>query len=223
MQMRSEYHKQLSEIRDDVLLLSSMVKKAILQSLQALCENDSKLAESIIEDDLKINRKRFDIENKCVFIMATQQPMANDLRVLMSIANIVTELERIGDHAEGIAKIALMINTTPLPSKTLKDLKYMSERTSDMLQQSMDALVCIDEAQARRIVVKDDEVDALYNQVFEDLIRFMTADPGTVTAGTRLIWVAHNLERSADRVTNICERIVFISSGRLEEIGASKY
>jgi phosphate transport system protein len=223
MQMRSEYHKQLSEIRNEVLLLSSMVNTAVRQSVQALCENNRKLAESIIENDLKINGKRFEIENKCVFIMATQQPMANDLRVLMSIANIVTELERIGDHAEGIAKIALMINELPPPEKTLSDLKVMSEKTADMLQQSMDALVCIDESKARKIVVKDDEVDALYSQVFDGLIKIMATDPGIVTTGTRLIWVAHNLERSADRVTNICERIVFISSGKLEEIGASKY
>lgn len=222
MEMRTAFHKKLREIQDDVLAMGSMVEKATSRSIEALKERDLDKAQEVIADDLKINKKRFDIEEKCVQLIATQQPMASDLRAIICVLNIITEIERIGDHAEGIAKIAIMIGDEP-PLKPLIDIPRMAEKVNDMLHRSLDALINRDTDAAKRIATEDDEVDNLYDQVFRELLTFMAEDPKTITRATRLIWVAHNLERSADRVTNICERIVYLVTGKMEEIGASKY
>ena len=222
MEIRTAFHKKLREIQDDVLVMSSMVEKAINSSVKALKDRNLDLAHEIITYDLKINEKRFEIEEKCIQLIATQQPMASDLRTIISVVNIISEVERIGDHAEGIAKIVLMIGDEP-PLKPLIDIPRMAEKTTDMLHRGLDAFVERDADAARKIVTEDDEVDNLYDQVFRELLTFMAEDPKTITRATRLIWVAHNLERSADRVTNICERVVYMVTGKMEEIGASKY
>jgi len=222
MEIRTVFHKKLREIQDDILAMGSMVEKAISRSIEALKKRDIAMAQQVIADDLKINEKRFDIEEKCIQLIATQQPMASDLRIIICVLNIITELERIGDYAEGIAKIVVMIGDEP-PLKPLIDLPRMAEKTEEMLGRSLDAFVNRDAEAARQITAEDDEVDNLYDQVFRELLTFMAEDPKTITRATRLIWVAHNLERSADRVTNICERVVFVVTGKIEEIGASKY
>jgi phosphate transport system protein len=222
MEIRSTFHKRLREIQDDILVMGSMVSKAILRSIEALKNRDLDMAREIITDDQKINHKRFEIEEKCIQLIATQQPMASDLRIIVAVLNIISEVERIGDYAEGIAKIAIMIGDEP-PLKPLIDIPRMAEQTVDMLRRSLDAFVNHDADTARKIATEDDLVDNLYNQVFRELLVFMMEDPRTVTRATRLIWVAHNLERGADRVTNICERVVFVVTGKMEEIGASKY
>jgi phosphate transport system protein len=222
MEIRTTFHKQLRGIQDDILAMGSMVNKAILLSTEALKKRDLKLAEQVIIDDERINAKRFEIEEKCIEIIATQQPMASDLRVIVAVLNIITELERIGDHAEGNAKIAILIGNEP-PLKPLIDIPRMSEITIDMLKRSLDAFVNRDAEAARKIIPEDDLVDQVYDKVFRELLVFMTEDPKSITRATRLIWVAHNLERSADRVTNICERVVFVVTGKMAEIGASKY
>jgi phosphate transport system protein len=222
MEIRTEFHKRLDEIKDDVLAMGSMVEKAIRLSIDALRERDLALAERIIGDDIKINRKRFEIEEKCIGLIATQQPMASDLRTIMGVTSIITELERIGDYAEGIAKIVVMIGDEP-PLKPLVTIPRMAEKTVDMLHRSLEAFCELDEDAARKIAREDDDVDHLYNDLYRVLISFMLEDPKTITRATRFIWVAHNLERSADRVTNICERVVFAVTGKIEEIGASKY
>jgi phosphate transport system protein len=222
MEIRITFRKKLREIQDEVLVMGSMVEKAIMSSVRALKERDLDLANQIISDDLKVNQKRFEIEEKCIQLVATQQPMASDLRVIIAVLNIISEVERIGDHAEGIAKIVLMIGDEP-PLKPLIDIPRMTEKTVDMLHRSLDVFVNHDADAARKIVAEDDDVDNLYNQVFRELLTFMAEDPRTITRATRLIWVAHNLERSADRVTNICERVVYMVTGKMEEIGASKY
>ena len=222
MEMRTGFHKKLREIQDDILVMGSMVEKAILHSVQALKDKELAMAKQIIADDVKVNRERFEIEEKCIRLIATQQPMASDLRNIICILNMVTELERIGDYAEGIAKIVVMIGDEP-PLKPLIDIPCMANKTVEMLHRSLDAFVNRDADAARQIAAEDDEVDNLYDQVFRELLTFMIEDPQTITRATRLIWVAHNLERSADRVTNICERVVFIVTGKMEEIGASKY
>lgn len=222
MEIRTTFRKRLREIQDDVLAMGSMVEKAISRSIDALKKRDLALAHQVISDDLKINKKRFDIEEKCIQLIATQQPMAGDLRIIICVLNLISELERIGDHAEGIAKIVVMIGDEP-PLKPLIDLPRMAEKTNEMLRRSLDAFINCDAESARQIIAEDDEVDGLYDQVFRELLIFMMEDPRTVTRATRLIWVAHNLERSADRVTNVCERVVFVVTGKMEEIGASKY
>jgi phosphate transport system protein len=222
MEIRTVFHKKLREIQDDILAMGSMVEKATSRSIEALKNRDLEMAQQIIADDQKINRKRFEIEEKCVQLIATQQPMASDLRAIICVLNIITEIERIGDHAEGIAKIVIMIGDEP-PLKPLIDIPRMAEKVNDMLHRSLDALINRDADVAKQIVSEDDEVDNLYDQVFRELLVFMAEDPKTITRATRLIWVAHNLERSADRVTNICERIVYLVTGKMEELGASKY
>ncbi|MCL0075532.1 phosphate signaling complex protein PhoU [Dehalococcoidia bacterium] len=222
MEIRITFHERLREIQDEILIMGSMVEKAIARSVEALKKRDLQLAEQVVEDDQKINRKRFAIEEDCITIIATQQPMASDLRIIITVLNLITELERMGDYAEGIARIALMIGDEP-PLKPLIDIPRMAEKARDMLRRSLEAFINRDSEEAIRINAEDDEVDNLYDQVFRELLVFMMEDPRTITRATRLIWVAHNLERIADRVTNICERVVFTVTGKMEEIGASKY
>jgi phosphate transport system protein len=222
MEMRTAFHKRLREIQDDVLAMGSMAGKAIIRSVEALKNRDLESAHHIIDDDQKVNNKRFEIEEKCIELIATQQPMASDLRIIIAILNITTEIERIGDYAVGIARIVIMIGDEP-PLKPLVDIPRMAEQTSDMLRRSLDALINRDAEAARKIANEDDLIDHLYDQVFRELLTFMAEDPKTITRATRLMWTAHNLERAADRVTNICERVVFIVTGKMEEIGASKY
>jgi phosphate transport system protein len=222
MEIRATFHKKLREIQDDILAMGSMVGKAILRSVEALKNRDLDLAHQIIIDDQKINHKRFEIEEKCIELIATQQPMASDLRIIVTVLNIITELERIGDYAVGISRIVIMIGDEP-PLKPLIDIPRMAEQTVAMLRRSLDAFVNRDAEAAKKVSTEDDLVDHLYDQVFRELLVFMAEDPKTITRATRLIWVAHNLERSADRVTNICERVVFVVTGKMEEIGASKY
>ncbi len=219
MEMRTEFHKKLRQIQDDVLAMGSMVERATSRSVTALKERDLDVAHQVITDDLAINERRFAIEEKCIQLIATQQPMAGDLRAIICVLNIITEIERIGDHAEGIAKIVIMIGDEP-PLKPLIDIPRMAEKANDMLHRSLGAFINRDAQAASRIAADDDEVDDLYNQVFRELLTFMIEDPRTITRATRLVWVAHNLERSADRVTNICERVIHLVTGKMEEIRA---
>jgi phosphate transport system protein len=222
MEIRTDFNKRLREIQDDILIMGSMAEKAITTSIKALKERDIELAQRLIDDDLYINRKRFEIEEKCIRLIATQQPLAGDLRTIISVLNMLTELERIGDYAAGIAKIVLMIGNEE-HLKPLIDIPRMAEKTVSMLQRSLDAFIKHDANAAKQVIAEDDDVDNLYDQVFRELLSFMIEDPKTITRATRLVWVAHNLERSADRVTNICERIIYIVTGKMEETGASNY
>ena len=222
MEMRTAFHKRLREIQYEIMVMGSMAGKAIIRSIEALKNRNLELAHQIIDDDQKINDKRFEIEEKCIALIATQQPMASDLRIITAILNITTELERIGDYAVGIARIVIYIGDEP-PLKPLIDIPLMAEKTVDMLNQSLDAFINRDAEAAKKITKEDDLIDNLYDQVFRELLIIMAEDPKTITRATRLMWTAHNLERAADRVTNICERVVYIVTGKMEEIGASKY
>ena len=219
---RESFHRHLTALQNEVLFMGSMVEKAIERSMEALKNRDLELARQVVADDAKINQKRFDIEEKCVELIVTQQPMASDLRVIIAVLNIIIDLERIADHGEGTAKIAIMIGNEP-PLKPLIDLPRMAQKTVEMLRRSLDAFVNRDAEACRKICAEDDEIDQLYDQVFRELLTFMAEDSKTITRATRLIWVGHNLERSADRVTNICERVIYVVTGKMEEIGASKY
>jgi len=222
MEIRSDFHKRLKDIQDGILSLGGMVSKAILRSIEALKTRDLDMAKQLIVDDVKINQRRFEIEEKCIELIATQQPLASDLRTIVAVLNIITELERIGDYAVGIARIVIMIGDEP-PLKPLIDVPRMAEKCVEMLERSLKAFIDHDADAARKISVEDDLIDNLYDQVYRELLVFMMEDPKTITRATRLMWVAHNLERCADRVTNICERVVFVITGKMEEIGASKY
>jgi len=205
-----------------MLALAGMVEAAIERCVRALRERDIELAQQIVVDDLLLNRKRYDIEEHCLEIMATQQPLAGDLRTIVAVLHIIVDLERMGDHAEGIAKIALMLGDEP-PLKPYIDIPRMAEIATRMLMSSVEAFKNRDADLARRICDQDDEVDALYDQVYRELVTYMVHDPKTIERATHLTWVAHNLERIADRVTNICERVVYLVEGRIEELNVSKY
>ena len=222
METRTAFHKHLQEVEGDVLKMGNMVVKAIERAIEALKKRDLALAHQIIADDAQINGQRFSIEENCIGLIATQQPMASDLRIIVAVLNIITELERIGDYAEGIAKIVIMIGDEP-PLKPLIDIPRMAEITLEMINTSLQSFITRDVDLARKAVSLDSVVDGLYDQVFQELLTIMMLDPKTTNRATRLIWVAHNLERAADRSTNISERVVFTVTGKMEEIGASKY
>jgi phosphate transport system protein len=219
---RQQFDRQLREMQDEVLILSSMVEKAIQRSVEALRTRDVALSNAVIEDDAAINKKRYEIEEKCIHTIALQQPMAADLRVLVAILFIVTELERMADHAEGIGRINLMLGEEPLPAQ-LGEVWEMAERAENMLRRAITSFIDRDAEAARRICDEDDLVDTLYDRAYEQFIHMMIREPSDVQRVTYLIWTSHNLERIADRVTNICERVIFMVTGVLEEINASRY
>ena len=219
---RETFDRELQRLRDEMLILGSMTEKAIIRSIEVLKKRDQEAAMQLIADDLKINRKRFEIEEECIQLVATQQPMAGDLRTIVAVLHIIVDLERMADHAEGIARITLMMGNEPL-LKPLIDVPRMAEKGVNMLRCSLEALINRDAEAARRICDEDDEVDGLYNQVYRELLTYMLADPTTINRATYLLWVAHNLERIADRVTNICERVVYMVTGQIEELNVSKY
>jgi len=215
--LRKTFETEIQQVKDDVLVLGSMVEQAILGSVEALKKRDVKASQKIFENDLEINKQRFDIENKLMILIATQQPMAHDLRLLASIMEIISELERMGDYAKGIANINIRMGDAPL-LKPLIDVPRMAQIGVDMLHHALTAFVNEDVETAKSIPVQDDEVDALYNQVYRELMTFVMQDPKNIERANWLLWVAHNLERVADRVTNICERTVFIVTGEMKEI-----
>ena len=214
--VRSSFHRDLERLQDEVLVLGSMVEKATLRAVEALRERDTAAAHIIEAEDVLINRKRFDIEEAALLLIATQQPMASDLRRLASMVHIVTDLERMGDYAAGIAHICIEIADEPL-IKPLIDIPRMAEKAASMLRRALDAFIARDVGAAEEIASEDDEVDALYQQVYRELLMLMLANPRTIDQATHLLWVAHNLERVADRVQNICERVVFVATGRMQE------
>jgi phosphate transport system protein len=215
--IRKTFENELQQVKDDVLVLGSMVEQAILDTVEALKKRDVKASEKILEADREINKKRFEIENQLMILIATQQPMAHDLRLLASTMEIISELERMGDYAKGIANINIRMGDQPL-LKPLIDVPRMAQKDVDMLHRALTAFVEEDVEAAKAIPMEDDEVDALYNQVYRELMTFVIADPKTMERANWLLWVAHNLERVADRVTNICERTIFIVTGEMSEI-----
>ena len=215
--LRKTFETEIQQVKDDVLVLGSMVEQAILNTVESLKKRDLKAAEQILRSDLLINTKRFEIENKLMILIATQQPMAHDLRLLASCMEIISELERMGDYAKGIANINLRMGNEPL-LKPLIDIPRMAQIGADMLHRALSAFVNEDVETAKKIPVEDDEVDALYNQVYRELMTFVIQDPTTIERANWLLWVAHNLERVADRVTNICERTIFIATCEMAEI-----
>lgn len=214
---RETFEAEIQRVKDDVLVLGSMVEQALLDSVEALKKRDIKAAEKVFTEDKAINKKRFEIESQLMILIATQQPMARDLRLLASTLEIVSELERMGDYAKGIANINIRMGDTPL-LKPLIDVPRMAEKGVDMLHRALTAFVNNDVETAKALPVEDDEVDALYNQVYRELMTFVIQDPKTIERANWLLWVAHNLERFADRVTNICERTIFIVTGNMGEI-----
>ncbi len=215
---RETLDRKIRHMYDEILVLDSMVENATMSAVEALKKRDVVSAQRIYNEDSNINAKRFELENELIVTIATQQPiMAHDLRLLASIYEVIGELERIGDYAKGIAKITLLLGDQPLV-KPLIDVPRMADIAVSMLHRAVDAFVNGNAELARSIPQEDDQVDALYNQVYRELVTIMFSDPSTIDRANHLLWVAHNLERMADRVTNICERTIYIVTGQLIEM-----
>ena len=210
--LRSDYDRDLTELQTGLAEMGSHVESATRRALNALETQDVALAQQVVDDDDEIDRLQDELENKCVMLLATQQPMASDLRSVMSAVHIGVELERMGDYAEGIAKICIRIGDQPL-LKPLIDIPRMADLALKMLDESLQAYTERDEPLARKVCTADDAIDDLYNQIYRELLTYMLSDPGTIERATYLLWVAHNLERIADRATNIAERVLWLISG----------
>jgi len=218
--MRKTFEIEIQQLKDELLIMGSMVEQAVLGSVDALKKRDLDASHLIYDSDTKINAKRFGIEEQVMILIATQQPMAHDLRLLASILEVSAELERMGDYAKGIATINIRMGDEA-PLKPLIDIPRMAQKASDMLHRALTAFINEDVESARDIPAEDDEVDGLYTQVYRELMTYIMADPKTIDRANFLLWTAHNLERFADRVTNICERTVFIVTGEIKELGKS--
>jgi phosphate transport system protein len=216
--LRQAYLRELQRLQDEILTMGSMVEHALTASVEVLKRRDRAGAERLMADDRLINEKRFAIEADTLACIAMQQPAAGDLRVLAAVLEIGGELERMGDYAKGIAHISLMIGEQPL-IKPLVDIPRMAVIAREMLHQSLDAFVRRDLALAEAVCARDDEQDALYNQVFRELVTHILEHPAHIEQSNYLLWAAHNMERTSDRVTNICERVIFMMTGQLVDIG----
>lgn len=217
---RQTLDREIHHLQDEVLLLGSMVEQAMLNAIDALKRRDHTAARQVYFADDLINEKRYAIENRVLILFATQQPIAHDLRFLAAILEVITELERMGDYAKGIAKISMKIggDETPVPTR---EISRMGDLAVGMLHRALGAFIAEDVNMAYRIPQEDDHVDELYNQIYRKNVAAMIANPEIIDHSNYIMWVVHNIERMADRVTNICERTIFIATGELLEIDAS--
>jgi len=214
---RATLDQEARAINDDLLRMQKLVDQSILRSVDSLKRRDQTLAQQVIDEDVEINDLRFKIEEDCLTLIATQQPAASDLRSVIAAMHMVVEMERMADHATGIAKTVIMMGDEPL-LKPLVDIPKMAELARDMLRNSLQAYNARDAEQARQIAVRDDDMDGLYRAVFDELVKIMSKTPGSATRATYLLWCAHNLERIGDRVTNIAERVIFVNTGDMQEL-----
>lgn len=220
---RAEFDRDLRQLQDELLALGSMAEKAVAKAVEALRTRDLAMSQQVVRDDDAIDKKRAELEERAVDLIAIQQPVASDLRMLIAALHVSMELERIGDYAEGIGKISLMMGDQP-PIKPLVDIPRMAEKATAMLRASLDALVSHDVDRAYQVLRDDDEVDALYDQVYRELLLIMVQDPKVIERGTYLLWASHDLERIADRATNIAEQVIYLVTGkRPDPSRVSKY
>jgi len=217
---RQTLDREIHHLQDEVLLLGSMVEQALLNAVDALKQRDLKAARRMYDNDDLINEKRYAIENRVLILFATQQPIAHDLRLLAAIMEVITDLERMGDYAKGIAKICLLIsqNDSPIPSR---EISRMCDLAVGMLHRALSAFISENVNMAYRIPQEDDIVDDLYNEIYRKMVAAMIENPAIIDHANYIMWVVHNIERTADRVTNICERTIFIATGELLEISTS--
>lgn len=220
--VRESFIRHIKKLENEVMDMGEMVVTAIKNSVEALKTRNIPDARRIIENDKLINKRRLEIEEECVSLVALQQPVAADLREIIAVLYIITDLERIGDYAEGIGKIVIMLGDEPL-IKPLVDIPLMAEKAIDMLKRSLEAFVNRDVKTSQAICNEDDQVDEIHDKVYHELLACMIEDPKIISRATPLIWAAHNLERMADRVTNICERTAYLATGTMREINVSKY
>lgn len=217
---RELFERKIKQIQDEILLLGSMVEQATLDSATAFKNRDIASSKTLVEDDQAINDKRFAIENAILILMATQQPLAHDLRVLASMLIVTNELERMGDYAKGIAHNTIRLGNKEIPAP-VRDIEKMAELGVSMLHKSLSAFIKEDIKCAVSLPAQDDEVDTLFNKCYRSIVNGMVANPAIIDDSSLLLWIVHNLERFADRVVNICERTVFIKTGEMLEMDSS--
>ena len=220
MTTRNTLDREIRLVQDETLLLGNLVEQAVLNSVETLKSRDVASAKAIIRNDAAINDKRFAIENRILLLFATHSPMARDLRLLAAELELITELERIGDYAKGIAKVAVELadQETRIPIQEISD---MADLAVSMLHRALEAFITEDLETARKIPIDDDQVDELYKRIYHEIIQSMIADPGSIDRANQIVRVIHNLERTADRATNICERIIFIATGEMLELDST--
>lgn len=218
MHIRSHFDRDLRTIQDGILRMGSLLDTAIIRAIDALAHRNAELARQVVVDDAKVNALRFEIEEECLRVIAKQQPTAGDLRAIIAAMNIVSDIERMADHAAGIAKTVLKMEEPPLQLMT--DIPRMSEETRAILKHVLDSYVARDAESARQTAKLDDVVDDLYHQVFREMVEFIAQDPNTTKRGLYMLFAAHNLERIGDRCVNIAERVIFMASGEMKELSA---
>lgn len=214
---RKSYRGQLSGLKEDVLKMGTMVEEAIFHAVKSLKQRDDELAQQVIAGDDRIDEYMVQIEDRCVRLLALQQPLARDLRVISTAMKIITDLERMADLAVNIAKVTLRLSGQPL-IKPLIDVPRMMEITQKMTRISLDAYVQEDPEQVLCLLDYDHEVDALYDQIFRELLTFMMEDPHTIKQATQLLFVARFLERIADHATNVGESVYYMVKGERKEL-----
>ena len=212
--LRVDLDRQLNQLQQEVVSLAGIVDKAALRAVSALKDRDLEESQRVINEDDYIDQKRYEIEERCIDLIATQQPMARDLRHIVSLLHITVELERIGDYAEGISKISLLMGADQTLNPRI-DIPQMADKATQMLRKSIDSLITRDVIMANQVLLDDDVVDALYDQVYRELLLFMVENPKTIKRETYLLWVSHDLERIADRATNIAERVIYLITGKI--------
>lgn len=210
--VRARFERELQQLQDRMLALGSQVGNNIVEAVRTLLDNDVPSARNLIAGDEEVNRERIAIMNDALMLIATQQPMAGDMRLIASVLEITGELERINDYVKGIARITTMVGPDAIPD-ALDVLPLMAAKTRDMLHAALEAASRRDADLARQIPDGDDEVDKLFNKVYSELVAYVIQHPGSIDRANQLEWAAHNLERAADRVTNICEWVVYMTTG----------
>ncbi|PKN90470.1 MAG: phosphate transport system regulatory protein PhoU [Chloroflexi bacterium HGW-Chloroflexi-7] len=211
----------IHQIQDEMLVMGSLVEQATMQSIESLKKRDKKLAVEVYNADRKINEKRYAIENSVLILIATQQPLAHDLRLLAALLEVSAEIERMGDYAKGIAKVVVNLGDVDIPIP-IKEIEQMANMALNMLHRALGAFIIEDAVTAKSIPPEDDKVDEIYNKVQRQIVNLMIEKPQIIDHANLLMWVAHNLERMADRVSNICERTIFVTTGELLEIESKK-
>jgi phosphate transport system protein len=214
---RATLDQEVRAINDDLLRMQKLVDQSIVRSIDSLKRRDQGVAMQVIDEDVKVNDLRFKIEEACLSLIATQQPAASDLRSVIAAMHMVVEMERMADHATGIAKTVILMGDEPL-LQPLVDIPKMAELAREMLRDGLEAYSERDAEKARWVAERDDDMDGLYRAVFDELVEIMARTPGSATRATYLLWCAHNLERIGDRVTNIAERVIFVNTGDMREL-----
>ena len=222
LSLRVSLDRAEQKLIGQVQILGSMVEGSLQAAMHALLQRDFIAARRIYAADQRINERRYAIEQDCITLIATQQPMARDARFLAAILEIITELERIGDYAKGICKINLLMGEDPIDPRIMLNLQKMAELGLDMLHRALGAFANRDAVSAHAISSEDDAVDFLYNQVYHNILGQAMLQPPGINNGNHLLWVSHNLERMADRVINICERIVYVTTGEMKELDSTE-